>query len=149
MLILTAFVAGMLFGLGLIVSQMVDPAKVLAFLDLTGSWDPSLAFVMIGAIVASGTGYLFAKRRRVPILETRLEIPVRGGFDARLLGGAALFGIGWGLMGLCPGPAVAILSFGLWQGFLFIASMLIGMALFTALPAANVGASPHLSKVDA
>ena len=149
MLIFSAFAAGLLFGLGLIVSQMVNPAKIQAFLDLTGSWDPSLAFVMIGAIAASGTGYLFAERRRVPILEARLEIPARRDFDTRLLGGAALFGIGCGLLGLCPGPAVVILSFGLWQGFVFFASMLVGMALFTALPAANAGASPHLRKVDA
>lgn len=149
MLIFSAFAAGLLFGLGLIVSQMVNPAKILAFLDLTGSWDPSLAFVMIGAIAASGTGYLFAKRRRAPILEATLEIPTRRDFDTRLMGGAALFGIGWGLLGLCPGPAVAILSFGLWQGFVFFASMLVGMALFTALPAAKEGASPHLRKVDA
>ena len=149
MLIFSAFAAGLLFGLGLIVSQMVNPAKVLAFLDLTGSWDPSLAFVIIGAIAASGTGYLFAKRRRGPVLEARLEIPTQRDFDTRLMGGAALFGIGWGLLGLCPGPAVVILSFGLWQGFVFFASMLVGMALFTALPAANAGASPHLRKVDA
>ena len=149
MLIFSAFAAGLLFGLGLIVSQMVNPAKVLAFLDLTGSWDPSLAFVMIGAIAASGTGYLFAKRRRGPILEARLEIPTRRDFDTRLMGGAALFGIGWGLLGLCPGPAVAILSFGLWQDFVFFASMLVGMALFTALPAAKASASPYMRKVDA
>lgn len=149
MLIFSAFAAGLLFGVGLIVSQMVNPAKILAFLDLTGSWDPSLAFVMIGAIAASGTGYLFAKRRRAPILQAKLEIPTRRDFDTRLMGGAALFGIGWGLLGLCPGPAVAILSIGLWQGFVFFASMLVGMALFTALPAAKAGASPYLRKVDA
>ena len=149
MLIFSAFAAGLLFGLGLIVSQMVNPAKILAFLDLTGSWDPSLAFVMIGAIAASGTGYLFAKRRGVPILEAKLEIPTRRDFDTRLMGGAALFGIGWGLLGLCPGPAIAILSFGLWQAFVFFASMLVGMALFTALPAAKASASPYMRKVDA
>lgn len=113
MFVLSAFAAGLLFGLALIVSQMVNPAKVLAFLDVTGSWDPSLAFVMVGAISASGIGYAVAKSRGVPILDDRLQIPSRRDFDARLIGGAAIFGVGWGLVGLCPGPAVTALTLGL------------------------------------
>src|SRR5215212_3271285 len=129
-LTLSAFVAGLLFGLGLIVSQMVDPAKVLGFLDIFGNWDPSLALVMGGAVAVSALGYLIARRRGVPVLAPRLEIPSRRDLDARLIGGAAMFGIGWGLVGLCPGPALTALTFGPWQVFAFVGAMIAGMALF-------------------
>src|SRR5215204_2606054 len=102
-LIVSAFVSGLLFGLGLIVSQMVNPAKVLGFLDIFGNWDPSLAFVMGGAVLVSAVGHRVARGRGRPVLAPRLEIPTRRDLDARLLGGAALFGVGWGLVGLCPG----------------------------------------------
>ena len=111
-LLLSAFASGLLFGLGLIVSRMVDPAKVLGFLDIVGNWDPSLAFVMGGAVAVSALGYRLAKRRGRPVLAPRLEIPTRRDLDPRLIGGAALFGIGWGLVGLCPGPALTALTFG-------------------------------------
>ena len=133
-LILSAFASGLLFGLGLIVSQMVDPAKVLGFLDIFGNWDPSLAFVMGGAVAVSALGYLVAKRRGVPVLASRLEIPTRRDLDPRLISGAALFGIGWGLVGLCPGPALTALTFGPWQVFVFVAAMIAGMALFRLTP---------------
>lgn len=131
--VLSAFVAGLLFGLGLIISQMIDPAKVLGFLDVFGRWDPSLAFVMAGAVAASGIGYAVAKYRGVPLLAARFEIPDRRDLDPRLLAGAGLFGIGWGLAGICPGPALAILPLGIWQGFVFFAAMLAGMAIFGLL----------------
>ena len=134
-LILSAFASGLLFGLGLIVSQMVNPAKVLGFLDIFGNWDPSLALVMGGAVAVSALGYLIAKRRGVPVLAPRLEIPTRRDLDSRLIGGAALFGIGWGLAGLCPGPALVGLTFGPWQMFVFVAAMIIGMAIFRLVPA--------------
>ena len=134
MSILSAFISGLFFGLGLVISQMINPAKVLAFLDVFGHWDPSLTLVMVGAVAASSIGYMFAKQRGVPVLAPTLEIPTRRDFDTRLVAGAALFGIGWGLVGLCPGPAVAILTFGLWQGFLFFAAMMAGFALFSMLP---------------
>lgn len=134
MIAFAAFGCGLLFGLGLIVSQMIDPAKVLAFLDVTGRWDPSLAFVMVGAIAASSVGVVVAKRRGVPVLATKLEMPGRRDIDTRLVAGAALFGVGWGLLGLCPGPAIAILPLGLWQGVLFVAAMLAGMALVGLMP---------------
>jgi uncharacterized membrane protein YedE/YeeE len=136
MIILSAFISGLVFGLGLVISQMINPMKVLAFLDVFGAWDPSLALVMVGAVTASSVGYMFAKRRGVPVLAPRLEIPTRRDFDTRLVVGAALFGVGWGLVGLCPGPAVAILSLGLWQTFLFVAAMLAGIAAFGMLPSA-------------
>jgi uncharacterized membrane protein YedE/YeeE len=132
--ILAAFGAGLLFGLGLVVSQMVNPAKVLAFLDIFGDWDPSLAFVMAGAVAASSVGYVLAKRRGVPVLAPKLEIPTRRDLDARLVTGAALFGIGWGLVGLCPGPALAGLALGRWEIYVFVAAMLAGVALYRLLP---------------
>src|ERR671913_1238280 len=105
----SAFASGLLFGLGLIVSQMVNPAKVLGFLDIFGEWDPSLALVMGGAVAVSALGTLIARRRGVPVLAPRLEIPTRRDLDPRLIGGAALFGIGGGLFGLWPRPALAAL----------------------------------------
>jgi uncharacterized membrane protein YedE/YeeE len=134
-LILSAFASGLLFGLGLIVSQMVNPAKVLAFLDVFGDWDPSLAFVMGSAVGVSALGYRLAKRRGVPVLAPRLDIPTRRDLDPRLIGGAALFGVGWGLVGLCPGPALTALTYGPWSVFIFVAAMSAGMVLFRAVPA--------------
>lgn len=132
--IISAFAAGLLFGFGLIVSEMVNPAKVLAFLDVLGSWDPSLAFVMGGAVAVFALGHFIAKRRGDPVFAPRLEIPTRRDLDARLIGGAALFGIGWGLVGLCPGPALTALAFGSWRVFVFVAAMIAGMALFRLVP---------------
>ncbi len=134
-LVISAFVSGLLFGLGLIVSEMVNPAKVLGFLDIAGHWDPSLAFVMGGAVVVSALGYALAKRRGVPVLSPKLEIPTRRDLDPRLLAGAVLFGIGWGLIGLCPGPALVALTFGPREIFVFVAAMIAGMALFRLMPA--------------
>ena len=134
-LILSAFGAGLLFGLGLAISQMVNPAKVLAFLDVFGDWDPSLAFVMAAAVAVSGLGYMVARRRGVPVLAVRLEIPSRRDLEPRLLTGAAVFGVGWGLVGLCPGPALTALLLGIWQVFVFVAAMLAGMILFRFVPA--------------
>src|SRR3954469_16976244 len=134
-LIASAFAAGLLFGIGLIVSQMINPAKVLAFLDIAGAWDPSLAFVMAGAVAMSAPGYAYAKRRGTPVLAPKLYIPARRDLEPRLLAGAAIFGIGWGLVGLCPGPALTILPLGRWQAFVFGAAMLAGMVAFRFAPA--------------
>ena len=133
-LIVSAFASGLLFGVGLIISEMVNPAKVLAFLDIFGNWDPSLAFVMAGAVAVSALGYFIAQRRGTPVLAPRLEIPTRRDLDPRLIGGAALFGIGWGLVGLCPGPALTALTFGPWQVLVFVVAMIAGMALFRLVP---------------
>nr|WP_137830690.1 YeeE/YedE family protein [Methylobacterium sp. L1A1] len=132
----SAFAVGLLFGLGLLVSGMADPAKVLAFLDVTGRWDPSLAFVMAGAVAVSATGYLVARRRGRPLLASRLEIPNRRDLDPRLIAGAAVFGIGWGLAGLCPGPALTLLTVAPAQAVTFVVAMIVGMLAFRLLPAA-------------
>lgn len=128
--IAVALLAGLLFGLGLTVSGMVNPAKVLGFLDIAGDWDPSLAFVMGGAIPVAALGYAVARRLRAPVCDANFVGPSKIGIDTRLLLGASLFGIGWGLAGYCPGPALASLGFGSTKVLLFVASMLAGMALF-------------------
>ena len=134
--IASAFTVGLLFGLGLLVSGMANPAKVLAFLDVTGRWDPSLALVMAGAVAVSAAGYLVARRGRRPLLSPRLEIPTRRDLDLRLIAGAAIFGVGWGLAGLCPGPALTILTVVPAQAATFVAAMVLGMLLFRLVPSA-------------
>lgn len=124
-----ALLAGIVFGGGLALSDMVNPARVLAFLDLFGAWDPTLAFVMGGAVIASAAGYLVSRRMRAPLFDRSFFLPENRVLDARLFSGATLFGIGWGLVGFCPGPAIAGLVFGLWQPWLFVAAMLAGMVL--------------------
>ncbi|QSL90585.1 YeeE/YedE family protein [Ectopseudomonas toyotomiensis] len=130
---LSAFVAGLLFGLGLLLAGMANPTKVLAFLDLAGAWDPSLALVMAGAIVVAALPLHLAQRPARALLGGAMQLPMRRDLDARLIGGSLLFGIGWGIAGICPGPAVAILLTGHWQVLLFVAAMLAGMLIFTAL----------------
>lgn len=131
----SAFAAGLLFGLGLIVSGMANPLKVLAFLDVTGRWDPSLAFVMAGAVAVSAVGYRVARRRGRPVLATRLDLPTRRNLDPRLIAGAAVFGLGWGLVGLCPGPALTLLTVSPAPAATFVAAMVVGMLLFRLVPA--------------
>ena len=130
---LSAFFAGLLFGLGLLLAGMADPAKVLAFLDLAGDWDPSLALVMAGAIGAAALPLNLAQRRTKALLGGAMHLPTRRDLEARLVGGSLLFGVGWGVAGICPGPALAILLAGHWQALLFVAAMLAGMLIFTAL----------------
>lgn len=124
-----SLVAGFLFGLGLALSGMTRPAKVIGFLDFFGSWDPTLAFVMAGALGAYALAYRWVMRRFQPLFEPVFYIPEKKRPDAPLLIGAALFGVGWGLGGFCPGPAVVSLASGAGEPFLFGAAMLAGMAL--------------------
>lgn len=130
---LTAFLAGLIFGLGLLLAGMSNPAKVLGFLDLTGAWDPSLVLVMAGAIAVALLPFILAKKRQQSLLGLPMQLPNKREIDRRLIGGSLLFGIGWGIAGICPGPAVAILLTGHWQVLLFVITMLLGMALFEAL----------------
>lgn len=125
--VLPGLFVGVIFGAGLSLSDMVNPERVIAFLDVSGNWDPSLALVMGGALVPSAIAYAVMRRMKRPLLEARFGIPESRELDIKLLGGAALFGMGWGLVGLCPGPAIAGLAFGRWELWLFAAAMLAGM----------------------
>lgn len=139
---LAAIVSGLLFGAGLVVSDMINPARVLAFLDVTGAWDPSLAFVMGGALVPSALAYRMRRCLRTPVFDDRFHVPAQTRPDGALIGGAVLFGLGWGLVGLCPGPAIAALTTGRWEAGLFVAAMLAGMAAYRLTlgrPAAAAG----------
>lgn len=127
---IAALLAGLIFGLGLTISEMVNPAKVLAFLDVFGNWDPSLAFVMGGALIVTAIGYRLAWTRAKPVFTERFQVPGNRQIDARLAFGAVLFGIGWGLVGLCPGPAISALSIGGTPVLVFLGAMGAGMAAF-------------------
>ena len=127
---LSALLAGLVFGLGLIVSGMANPAKVLAFLDLAGRWDPSLALVMAGAIAVGMPAFAYARRRRHALLGQAIQLPASTRLDRRLVLGSLLFGVGWGLAGICPGPALVLLGAGQVKGVLFVVAMLAGMLLF-------------------
>ncbi|MFA9218366.1 MAG: DUF6691 family protein [Sphingomonadaceae bacterium] len=135
MLLLTALLAGLVFGIGLIVSGMANPAKVLGFLDLAGDWDPSLACVMGGAVLVGLLAFRLAGRRSVSLLGVSMRLPSTTHIDRRLVLGSAAFGIGWGIAGYCPGPALASLATGGYQPLLFVGAMLAGMALFELLEA--------------
>lgn len=130
---LTALLAGLVFGLGLIVSGMADPAKVLGFLDLAGRWDPSLALVMAGAIAVGAIAFGLAGRRETTLLGEPMRLPPTRPIDTRLVFGSVLFGIGWGVAGLCPGPALVGLGMGLGPAAVFVAAMLAGMGVFEAV----------------
>lgn len=130
MKLVSAFLIGLVFGLGLIVAGMTNPAKVQAFLDLDGAWDPSLALVMAGAIAAAMPAFALIRRRNSSLLGGVLQLPSAHTIDRRLLGGSAVFGIGWGMAGVCPGPSMVLLGTGTPQAVLFVAAMLAGMAVY-------------------
>jgi uncharacterized membrane protein YedE/YeeE len=142
--------AGTLFGLGLAISGMVNPQKIIGFLDFAGEWDPTLAFVMGGALLVAIPAFRLILRRSHPVLADDFDLPTKKDVDGRLLGGAALFGIGWGLAGFCPGGSVAALASGLLPVFAFVAAMVAGMALYkwvsTLLP--REGGHPPGRKSD-
>src|SRR5438477_8315732 len=133
MLIVAALFCGLLFGWGLLISGMVQPTKVLAFLDIFGAWDPTLAVVMAAALIVSIPGFMLAKRRKRPILAIQSAWPTKMGIDRPLVIGSALFGIGWGLVGLCPGPALENLATLSPRVIAFVVAMVGGMALAKAL----------------
>ncbi|MCK9744265.1 DUF6691 family protein [Pseudomonas syringae] len=133
MLKVTAFFAGLIFGFGLLLAGMANPAKVLAFLDVSGTWDPSLALVMAGAISVAVVPLNWARRSRQSLLGASMQLPVKTQLDARLIVGSLVFGIGWGIAGICPGPAVATLLTGHWKILIFLLALLAGMYLFSAL----------------
>ena len=126
---LTAGFAGLIFGIGLHLSGMSNPAKVLNFLDLFGSFDPSLILVMGGALAITAIGYRLVWQRSAPLFDSAFHVPTNTLIDRQLLGGAVLFGMGWGLVGICPGPALSALLLGSWPIWLFVVAMLVGMGV--------------------
>lgn len=146
-----AFVAALLFGSGLALSGMLDPVRVLGFLDVAGVWDPSLAFVLGGAVTVSAIGTVFAGRMKRPALADSFDVPTGRRIDTRLVVGSALFGIGWGLAGFCPGPAIAALSLFMPKALMFVAAMLAGMWIYkitrtekaTAASGADASSAPY------
>ena len=141
---LLALLSGLLFGVGLSLGGMTRPTVVLGFLDVFGQWDPRLAFVMAGAVLTTAIGYRLVLRRQRPLLESAFQLPTTRRIDARLLGGAALFGIGWGIAGYCPGPALASLGGGASSLLVLVACMIAGWWLASRLPASG----PVRSKRD-
>ncbi len=129
MLVIFAFLCGLIFGVGLLISGMANPEKVLGFLDLSRPWDPSLAFVMIGAIAVGIVGFALVKGKKRAFCGVPILLPANNTLDRTLVVGAILFGLGWGLAGICPGPALVLLGAGVGKGLLFILAMLVGMWL--------------------
>jgi len=130
---LAAFASGLVFGVGLLLSGMTDPGKVIGFLDVAGSWDPSLAFVMGGAIFVGLFAFRLAGRRARAFLGGAMQLPQRRDIDNRLVGGSVLFGIGWGIAGFCPGPALVSLASGIDKAAVFVVAMLGGMLVYSAV----------------
>jgi uncharacterized protein len=130
---LTALIAGILFGSGLLLSRMCDPQRVLAFLDVAGRWNPALAFTMGGAIMVAAPAFLYVRRRRVDLLGAGTELPDRFKIDRPLVAGSTVFGIGWGLSGICPGPALLLLTAGSVQSVVFVCSVIAGFMTLRSL----------------
>jgi len=130
MLVIASLLAGLVFGLGLIVSGMANPAKVLGFLNLAGPWDPSLALVMVGAIAVGLVAFHVARKRTTSLLGAAMELPISRQIDRRLVLGSVLFGVGWGTVGFCPGPAIVALGMGEVKAVVFVVAMLFGMGIF-------------------
>lgn len=135
--IITALVAGLIFGVGLMISGMANPAKVLGFLDIRGAWDPSMAFVMAGAIALGSLAFLVAKRRKRSLLGLPIQLPASTSITLPLVLGSTAFGVGWGLAGFCPGPALVALGGGYPKAVGFVSAMLAGMLTYEALSTRN------------
>jgi len=140
--LLASLFSGLVFGLGLLLSGMTNPAKVIGFLDVAGAWDPSLAFVMVGAIAVAFFAFRFARSRGKSVLGLSVVLPRRHTVDARLILGSIVFGIGWGLAGYCPGPAIVSLGAGYEEAILFSAAMIAGMAVYELVQ--RIFAKPHV-----
>lgn len=148
-LILASFGCGLVFGLGLLISGMTEPDKVLGFLDFFGAWDATLAFVMAGAVAVAGAGFALARRQSAPLLAPRFAWPSRNDIDAPLLIGSALFGVGWGLAGICPGPALVNLEGLTAPIIVFVAAMVVGMFGFELWQQRGVASAPADNAVAA
>ncbi len=134
-----AFAAGLVFGFGLLVSGLADPARVLGFLDLAGLWNPTLAFVMGGAVVVTGIGFALLRRRRASLSGEPMRWPQATQLDWRLAGGSLAFGVGWGVAGFCPGPAVVAAAAGIGDAGIFVVAMLAGMGIHAIIERARRG----------
>lgn len=134
MKLVAGYFIGLVFGLGIALSGMIDPAKVLNFFDVAGTWDPSLAFVMGGALAVTALGYRLVLRRPTPILDDRFHLPTASAVDARLVGGSAVFGVGWGIAGFCPGGALPALGTGRIEVIVFVAALVAGILAARAAP---------------
>lgn len=132
--IAVALAAGIIFGFGLSISGMLNPARVRGFLDIAGNFDPSLAFVLAGAVMISSIGTLISRRLRRPLFDSKFHLPVKQDIDVSLVAGAAIFGVGWGMSGLCPGPAIASLALGFLPSYVFAGTMLAGILLHDHWP---------------
>jgi uncharacterized membrane protein YedE/YeeE len=139
-----ALISGLIFGVGLILAGMANPDKVLSFLDITGAWDPSLALVMAGAIGVGSLAFTVARKLNRSYLGLPMNLPASRGIDKRLVLGSLAFGIGWGMAGICPGPALVLLGSGSVKGMVFVAAMLLGMGIFEILERSR---SVNLSKI--
>lgn len=135
--VLVALVAGTLFGLGLSISQMINPDKVLSFLDVLGPWDPSLALVLLGAVTVAAVMFRYALNLPRPYFADAFRVPARKDIEPRLLAGGVIFGVGWGLVGWCPGPAISSLALARWETGVFLAAMVVGMWIYRLWPAAT------------
>ena len=127
------YLIGLVFGVGISISGMANPAKVLNFFDIAGTWDPSLAFVMGGALITTLIGYGIVFGRRVPVFAEKFYVPTARNIDARLVGGSAAFGVGWGIAGFCPGGALPALGTGRWEVFAFIGALIVGILIAKAV----------------
>ncbi|MEF8699379.1 MAG: DUF6691 family protein [Candidatus Accumulibacter sp. UW20] len=136
--LLSALLSGIIFGLGLILAGMANPAKVLGFLDLAGLWDPSLALVMGGSIAVGSIGFALARQRPQSLLGLPMQLPTSRQIDRRLIGGSLVFGVGWGLAGICPGPALILIGYGAQEGLIFVLAMLTGMGVFEIIERRSV-----------
>lgn len=136
------FLTGLVFGTGIALSGMIDPAKVINFFDLAGSWDPSLAFVMAGALIVTFIGYRRVWRRKHPVFESAFQIPTSRVIDRNLVAGSALFGIGWGIAGFCPGAAIPALGTGRWEAALFLVSVAFGLSIRRFVASLNKASAP-------
>ena len=141
MRIAAAYAIGLVFGLGIAISGMINPAKVLNFFDVAGAWDPSLAFVMAGALAVTFVGYRLVLARPAPLLENRFQVPTNRTIDLRLVGGAALFGVGWGIAGFCPGGALPALGAGMAEVYGFVAAVVLGILIAKTILRATTRAS--------
>ena len=142
MQLVSAFLIGLLFGLGIMISGMANPAKVLNFFDVAGSWDPSLAFVMGGALITTFIGYRVVLARPAPVLDKTFHLPGRGAIDMKLVGGSALFGVGWGIAGFCPGGALPALGSLRLEVAIFVAALIVGIAASRWISARTTAAGP-------